>query len=62
MAASQDLLLFLNNDVELISPDCLQTLAIHFLADRDCGFAGIRLNFPEDGGIQHGGIKIHDRN
>jgi len=55
-----DLFLFLNNDVALSSPDCLQTLAMHLLAEQECGFAGIRLNFPEGGGIQHGGIKIHE--
>jgi GT2 family glycosyltransferase len=58
----QDLLLFLNNDVELISGDCLQTLATHLLIDRACGFAGIRLDFPDGGGIQHGGITIHESN
>ena len=56
----RDLFLFLNNDVELHSPDCLQTLALHLLASPECAFAGIRLNFPEGGGIQHGGIKIHE--
>jgi GT2 family glycosyltransferase len=53
-----DLLLFLNNDVALLSPDCLQTLALHVLAEKECAFAGIRLSFPEGGGVQHGGIKI----
>jgi GT2 family glycosyltransferase len=57
---SQDLLLFLNNDVELISPDCLQTLAMHLLANPECGFAGIRLNYPGGHAVQHGGIKIHE--
>jgi hypothetical protein len=58
----RDLLLFLNNDVELISSDCLQTLAMHLLGNQECAFAGIRLEYPEDGGIQHGGIKIHESN
>jgi GT2 family glycosyltransferase len=58
--ASRDLLLFLNNDVELISPECLQTLAMHLLATPESAFAGIRLNYPGGEGIQHGGIKIHE--
>jgi hypothetical protein len=57
---SRDLLLFLNNDVELNSPDCLQALAMHLLATPECAFAGIRLNYPGGQGIQHGGIKIHE--
>jgi GT2 family glycosyltransferase len=56
----RDLLLFLNNDVELISPDCLQTLAMHLLATPQSAFAGIRLHYPGGEGIQHGGIKIHE--
>jgi GT2 family glycosyltransferase len=59
--ADRDLLLFLNNDVELISPDCLQTLALHLLADEACAFAGIRLDFPDGSGIQHGGIAIDEQ-
>jgi GT2 family glycosyltransferase len=59
-AGSHDLLLFLNNDVELISSDCLQTLAMHLLATPESAFAGIRLNYPGGQGIQHGGITIHE--
>jgi GT2 family glycosyltransferase len=57
---ASDLLLFLNNDVELGSSDCLQTLAMHLLATPECAFAGIQLNYPDGQGIQHGGIKIHE--
>ena len=56
----RDLLLFLNNDVELVSSDCFQTLAMHLLAVSGSAFAGIRLEFPDGGGIQHGGIKIDE--
>ncbi len=52
------LLLFLNNDVELESPDCLQTLAAHLLRDEACAFAGIRLIYPGDRAIQHAGIVV----
>jgi GT2 family glycosyltransferase len=56
--AGRDLLLFLNNDVELESPDCLQTLAAHLLRDEGCAFAGIRLVYPGDRAIQHAGIVV----
>ena len=54
----KDLLLFLNNDVELESPDCLRTLAAHLLRDEGCAFAGIRLVYPGDRAIQHAGIVV----
>jgi GT2 family glycosyltransferase len=53
-----DLLLFLNNDAELVSVDCLQAMAMQLLADESCGFVGIRLMYPDDQQVQHGGIKI----
>jgi GT2 family glycosyltransferase len=53
-----DLLLFLNNDAELVSVDCLQAMAMQLLADASCGFVGIRLMYPDDRQVQHGGIKI----
>jgi GT2 family glycosyltransferase len=56
----KDLLLFLNNDAELVSPDCLQTMALQLLADERCGFAGIKLDYPEGQGVQHGGVQVHD--
>ena len=56
----RDLLLFLNNDVELISRDCLQVMAMQLRADESCGFVGIRLVYPEDGRVQHGGIQVAD--
>ncbi len=56
----RDLVLFLNNDVELISEDCLQTMAMHLMADASCGFVGIRLLYPGGPAVQHGGIKVCD--
>jgi O-antigen biosynthesis protein len=53
-----DLLLFLNNDAELVSVDCLQVMAMQLLADASCGFVGIRLMYPDGRQVQHGGIKI----
>ena len=54
----RDLLLFLNNDVELGSPDCLQTMAMQALADPSCAFVGIRLLYPDGRDVQHGGVRI----
>lgn len=56
---AHDLLLFLNNDVELITSDGLQAMAMQLLADQDCGFVGIRLHYP-GGSVQHGGVKVCD--
>ena len=53
-----DLVLFLNNDVELLSSDCLETMAAQLLADDRCGVVGIRLMFPDGRGVQHGGLKV----
>ncbi len=53
-----DLILFLNNDVELISTDCLQTMAMQLVADDRCGVVGIRLMYPDGQGVQHGGVKV----
>jgi GT2 family glycosyltransferase len=57
-AQGSDLLLFLNNDVELHSPDCLETLAGHLLRDPACGFAGVRLLYPGGQVVQHGGVRV----
>ncbi len=54
----KDLLLFLNNDVEIRSPDALQTMAMQLLADRTAGHVGIKLVYPDGREIQHGGIRI----
>jgi len=52
--ASGDLLLFLNNDTEVINSDCFTRLAEHAMR-KDIGAAGGKLYFP-DGTIQHGGV------
>ncbi len=56
----KDLLLLLNNDTEIFSVDCFQTMAMQALADEKCGIVGMRLLYPDDGAIQHGGFKIWD--
>ena len=58
--SEKDLILFLNNDAELVSPDCLQTMAMQLLADRRCGFVGIKLDYPNGQGVQHGGVQLHE--
>lgn len=59
-AGDCDLLLFLNNDVELVSSDVLEALAGHLLRDASCGFAGVRLLYPWRGQVQHGGVAVVD--
>jgi GT2 family glycosyltransferase len=51
--ASGEVLLFLNDDVEVITPDWLHTL-VGFLREPDVGAAGCHLLF-EDGRLQHAG-------
>lgn len=57
-AGDRDLLLFLNNDVELVSTDCLETMAAHLLSDPTCGFVGLRLMYPDGRSVQHGGVVV----
>jgi len=52
--AAGELLLFLNNDTEIINSDCFMCLAEHVIR-KDVGAAGGKLYFP-DGTIQHGGV------
>lgn len=52
--ACGDLLLFLNNDTEVISPDWLTSMA-GFFTRNDVGVVGAKL-YNYDGLIQHGGI------
>lgn len=54
--ARGDLLLFLNNDVEVISEHWLMELSLHALR-RDIGVVGPLLLYP-DGSIQHAGIVV----
>ena len=58
LGAGHDLLLFLNNDVELTSMDCLQAMAMQALADRGCAFVGIKLLYPGGAEVQHGGVRL----
>lgn len=59
LAAAQaegDILGFINNDVELITPDWLET-AIGLLARPEVGAIGARLRFANDM-LQHGGVVV----
>jgi GT2 family glycosyltransferase len=54
LIARGDILLFLNDDIEVIEPDWL-THMVAQLAQEDCGVVGARLLYP-DRRIQHAGV------
>jgi GT2 family glycosyltransferase len=56
----RDLILFLNNDVELLTPEALQVMAMQLLADPQAGFVGIKLLYPGGEEVQHGGVRIFE--
>ncbi|NBW82652.1 glycosyltransferase [bacterium] len=49
--------LFLNNDVEILSTNAISVMAAHLKAHDECAFVGIRLMYPGGDDIQHGGIR-----
>ncbi len=51
-----DLFCFLNNDIEVMAPDWLETLAVQAVRE-DVGAVGARLLYP-DGTIQHAGVIV----
>ncbi len=52
--AKGELLLFMNNDMSVISPDWLEQMAMHALRP-EIGQVGAKLYYPDDT-IQHGGV------
>ncbi len=58
LGKDSDLILFLNNDVVLRSPQCLQTMGMELLANPTAGFVGIKLYYADGIGIQHGGVQF----
>ena len=54
--AKGELLLFLNNDITVITPDWLEQMAMHALRP-EIGEVGAKLYYP-DNTIQHGGIML----
>lgn len=54
--ASGDLLLFLNNDIEVLAPDWLEEL-VRWAERPDIGIVGTKLLYP-DGKIQHAGVVL----
>lgn len=52
--AEGELLLFLNNDIEVINPDWLEALVEHAMRP-EVGAVGARLLYP-NGSLQHGGV------
>ena len=55
--ATGDVLLSLNNDMEVITPDWLERLLGHALRS-EVAFVGCKLLFP-DGLVQHAGVQFH---
>jgi hypothetical protein len=51
-------LLFLNNDVELNDPTTIVTMISNLAYDPGIAFCGIKLDYPSNSGVQHGGIKF----
>jgi GT2 family glycosyltransferase/SAM-dependent methyltransferase len=58
--AAGDYLLFLNDDIEVISPDWIESM-LEFAQQSEIGGVGARLYFP-DGRLQHVGVTILDGN
>lgn len=54
--AQGDILLFLNNDTEIVSPQWLTLMSGHFMRS-DVGIVGAKL-FNRDGLVQHGGLFV----
>ncbi len=55
-AADGDYILLLNNDTEIINPDCLAQM-LGYCQREDVGIVGARLYY-EDGSIQHAGVIV----
>jgi GT2 family glycosyltransferase/predicted SAM-dependent methyltransferase len=56
--ATGDLLLFLNDDIEVLTPDWLESL-LEYAQQKEIGAVGGKLLFP-DGGLQHVGVTVLD--
>ncbi|HZU98932.1 MAG TPA: glycosyltransferase [Planctomycetota bacterium] len=56
-AREKELVLFLNNDVELVSRDALEAMAAELVVDDRTAFVGARLMYPR-GEVQHGGVRV----
>jgi GT2 family glycosyltransferase len=55
-----DYLLFLNDDIEVITPDWIESM-LEYAQQPEIGAVGAKLLFP-DGRLQHVGVTILDRN
>src|SRR5690606_17517973 len=54
--ARGNVLLFLNNDIEVVEPDWLSAMLSHALRP-EVGIVGARMNYP-DGRVQHAGLVL----
>jgi O-antigen biosynthesis protein len=56
--ATGEYLLFLNDDIEVVTPEWLESL-LEYAQQKDIGAVGAKLLFP-DGGLQHVGVTVLD--
>jgi GT2 family glycosyltransferase len=56
--ASGEILVFLNNDIEIVRSDWLREMVSHAIRP-EVGCVGAKLLYP-DGGVQHAGVVLHD--
>lgn len=59
-AAGMDLVMTLHQDIELRSPEAIQTLAMQLLADPGCGVVGMKLVGPDGRTVRHAGMRIFE--
>jgi hypothetical protein len=57
-ADQADFLVFLNNDVELQSPNALAAMAAEMQHRPEIAVCGLRLEYPAGKGLQHGGMGL----
>lgn len=56
----KDLVLVLRHDVEIKSPEAIQTLAMQLLADPSCGVVGLKLTGTDARHVRHAGLKVFE--
>ncbi len=60
LGAGVDCILMLRPEVELKSPEAIQTMAMQLLADPGCGVVGLKLVGPDGRSVRHAGLKMFE--